>query len=555
MENGSYDLLYWQGGKRLSSLIDKQLLVPIDTLISKEHIEKTYQPNVINRVSQDNFIWALPMAQYSWGFYYNKAIFSELYLSPPQTWAEFITVVSALKASGISPLIQPIDGSWPVGAWIDLLMLAAGSKTLHENWVSDSPNYSQANIAPVVERANQVLGHNYFYAPEHVWKWTEGIPNVLRGQAAMVMLGQFAEGRIPYSLNDKIGYFPLPVKPNVQISALELWVVPRITQKSPALVKLLEMLADPIKSAELAVSLDLLPVSNVVTDELTLSQRESIALQALTSASSHVSYFDRDVSSQYASAFESAIISSLQQDSSAPLLSFLSDPRPTQPVISAPKDNVITLGALSGITGTHLIVKFFRQLYKNIGYELDVRYVESEQALTRAYAEGLDGEFLRQAGYDQQYSNLVQLQESVGSGNFFLVCETEAVCSNHNARKEQKIATSINSTVGDWWAKENNTELLHYSSSFAMWRDLFDGKIDAVFSPEFDILSQSNNLHDYQILPVIEIELYHYIHERHQEIIPLINSELKRVKNDGTWNAILESYRESQNGVRPSSLP
>ncbi len=27
MENGSYDLLYWQGGQRLSSLIDKQLLV------------------------------------------------------------------------------------------------------------------------------------------------------------------------------------------------------------------------------------------------------------------------------------------------------------------------------------------------------------------------------------------------------------------------------------------------------------------------------------------------------------------------------------------------
>lgn len=546
MENGSYDVLYWQGGERLVSLIEKQLLVPIDTLISKAHIENAYQANVLERVTQDNFVYALPMAQYSWGFYYNKAIFTQLSLSPPKTWPEFINVMLELKANDISPFIQPVDDSWPVGAWIDLLTLAAGSQPLHSNWVSDTPSNDPKDIEPLLNRANQVLGHDYFYAQGHAWKWTEGIPNVLRGQAAMVLLGQFAEGRIPASFSDRIGYFPLPLSPNIQISALELWVVPRITQKSPALVKLLEMLSDPEKSAQLAVSLDWLPVSNINTKTLPLSQREFTALNALTSATNHVSYFDRDVSRYYASAFESALIASIQQDDSSPLASFLSYPKPHQEELPPPQQNTITLGALSGVTGTHLVVKLFRQLYENIGYELDVNYVENEQALTRAYAQGLDGEFLRQSGYDEQYPDLIRLSESIGKGTFYLVCKTDDICSNDTARSEQKFATSINSAVGDWWENENQTELLHYSSSFAMWRDLFDGKVDGVFSPEFDILSQSNNLQNYKIVPVIEIELYHYIHKRHSDLVPLLDAELKRIKVEGTWDAILEQYRAEQ---------
>lgn len=49
--------------------------------------------------------------------WYNKNIFDELGLTPPETWDEFREVVKAVAAAGITPIVIGNQDAWPLGNW------------------------------------------------------------------------------------------------------------------------------------------------------------------------------------------------------------------------------------------------------------------------------------------------------------------------------------------------------------------------------------------------------------------------------------------------------
>lgn len=49
--------------------------------------------------------------------WYNKTIFAENNLTPPETWDEFLTVVKSLAAAGETPIITGNNELWPLGNW------------------------------------------------------------------------------------------------------------------------------------------------------------------------------------------------------------------------------------------------------------------------------------------------------------------------------------------------------------------------------------------------------------------------------------------------------
>ncbi|MCL6605210.1 MAG: extracellular solute-binding protein [Paenibacillus sp.] len=60
----------------------------------------------------DGKIVALPLETLSWGYLYNKKIFTDLGLTPPTTLTEMKAVVEKLKASNITPFVLSYKESW-----------------------------------------------------------------------------------------------------------------------------------------------------------------------------------------------------------------------------------------------------------------------------------------------------------------------------------------------------------------------------------------------------------------------------------------------------------
>jgi len=64
LEQGGYNLLYWQAGKRLDRLVEQDLLHPIDALITPDLLRKNLQQAVLAQVTANNIVHALPFAHY-----------------------------------------------------------------------------------------------------------------------------------------------------------------------------------------------------------------------------------------------------------------------------------------------------------------------------------------------------------------------------------------------------------------------------------------------------------------------------------------------------------
>ena len=62
----------------------------------------------------DGKLFAVPFAAVSHAVYYNKTIFQQEGLSPPQTWEDFLTLCGTLASKGYTPLANGVADEWDI---------------------------------------------------------------------------------------------------------------------------------------------------------------------------------------------------------------------------------------------------------------------------------------------------------------------------------------------------------------------------------------------------------------------------------------------------------
>lgn len=98
------DVLYWQAGERLASLVREGKFADITGLWNEGKMDTSFSSALKNAVSVDEKVYAIPVSYYHWGIYYNREVFKKLKLSPPTNWEELLKVGSELNAHNISPV-------------------------------------------------------------------------------------------------------------------------------------------------------------------------------------------------------------------------------------------------------------------------------------------------------------------------------------------------------------------------------------------------------------------------------------------------------------------
>jgi raffinose/stachyose/melibiose transport system substrate-binding protein len=147
------------------------------------------------------------------GLFYNKAIFSELGLSVPKTWAEFIAVCEAVKADGKYLVLSAgAADQWPLNMFSNAIISANyqdGAKEIGQKLLTGELKHTDPEIKLVYDCMEQfasylepgVTGISYSDAP---------------GRFALGVLAMYADGA--WSAADinraepefEYGYFPLP---------------------------------------------------------------------------------------------------------------------------------------------------------------------------------------------------------------------------------------------------------------------------------------------------------------------------------------------------------
>lgn len=193
-----------------------------------------------------------------------------------------------------------------------------------------------------------------------------------------------------------------------------------------------------------------------------------------------------------------------------------------------------------------------REAYRRLGIEIVAVPLPAERAVRVADSGLTDGETVRIEGIEALYPNLVRVPEPVVSvkvkafttGKVFPVTGWESlrpysICCMHGVKLYEQGTQGMSQvcTLG----LEHTIRLLR------------EGMCDvAVLTPQAWILMDALNAGPFRELepPIATYDLYHYVHRRHVELVPLLVEELRKMKREGVIEAILEPHQETLRAAR-----
>lgn len=190
-------------------------------LSSQPLADKLY-PDVRTSVSIDDKVYAVPFESTVWGYLYNKDIFEECSITPPDTLSEMKQVVKVLTDHGYTPFQLAFQEQWVPQLMTALLL---GGKVSGEipDWVdrmyADEGSYRE--VADIFEMIDLIMDNGTPRAMETGSE--QGAADFANGKAAMYVQGTWSAESI-LSVNPKIniGVGALPVNENIDCTRVNL---------------------------------------------------------------------------------------------------------------------------------------------------------------------------------------------------------------------------------------------------------------------------------------------------------------------------------------------
>lgn len=187
-----------------------------------------------------------------------------------------------------------------------------------------------------------------------------------------------------------------------------------------------------------------------------------------------------------------------------------------------------------------------REAYGRIGRDVEFVDMPGERAIVESNAGRTDGETARIAGMETTYEELrrVEVPLYLNTNSIFVFGGNKAVPSSLNALSQLERV----GIVRGWKASEEATagwrnvvNVTSYASALQM---LKLGRMDAFLGRSEDTLRalqrEGLSLSDFPNRVVLRFPLFHYLHRRHEALLPAVTQELRRLQ--GKRAAVVDSW-------------
>jgi raffinose/stachyose/melibiose transport system substrate-binding protein len=243
----------------------------LEDLSDADFVDTVYE-SVLESVTIDGKVVALPLESLAWGYLYNKDIFEQYSLTPPQTLSEMETVVQTLNNNNVTPFELAFQESW-----IPQLMmaLALGGMINSEelNFIDNmnDGNGSYSDIDEVFGIIDLIMANGSDRPFET--GGAAGSANFANGEAAMWVQGPWmAESILDVNPDANFGIAPLPVTNNsnttmINLSTSTSLAVSPTSENKDIAIKLVNFILDAEHSSSLFSELKFNPLSTVHTYE------------------------------------------------------------------------------------------------------------------------------------------------------------------------------------------------------------------------------------------------------------------------------------------------
>ena len=243
------DVITWFAGNRAMFFVEKGLIMDISDVWQDAGLMEKF-PKAFQSISfKDGKAYFLPDTYYWWAIYYRKSIFEKYSLAEPKNWEELLKVCATLKENNIAPFAIGTKFPWTAAAWFDYLDMRVNGPAFHMDLMFGKVKYDDPRVAAVFEYWGELVKNGYFLENAASYAWQEAVQFLVRGEAAMYLMGQFILDTVPEDVRGDMDFFQFPViNPDVPMgedAPTDGYMIPLKAKNVDAAKKFLKFLSSP----------------------------------------------------------------------------------------------------------------------------------------------------------------------------------------------------------------------------------------------------------------------------------------------------------------------
>lgn len=206
------DIFFTWGGGFSRPFVSSGKVLCLDQMY--QEFSEELDVNVLNNVIFDGRIYGSVTTTPVSVMFYNRVIFRDHGLEPPQTWEELVYICQVLLEAGITPMGISAKDSWVLAMLFDGIALkTVGPEQFYQVLVEGEGSFDSPGFLEAARRFRELVEMGAFIPRANFISNDEASAQFFAGEVAMFTTGSWMAGSIQTDADnpEDFGMFPIPV--------------------------------------------------------------------------------------------------------------------------------------------------------------------------------------------------------------------------------------------------------------------------------------------------------------------------------------------------------
>ena len=289
----------------LENFVNGDKVVSIQKYLDEdEEWKNSFNGGILDPLTYDGEVYAIPTQQSTAIMYYNKAIFDKYGLEVPTTYDEYVQVCDTLKENGVTPvaLASTADDAWLVSQYIQQLSDGIKGEDLFNSIKDGTGKWNDEGMVEAGKLFQEEVNKGYFEDGFTGVSREEAQLQFANGQTAMYFNGCWEISNLDKKENaaeaENISCFLMPAV-NEEYAGVEVgsvdtsYAITKNCKNVDAAVALLKYMTNEESTSSLLYDYGRFPSTNIDIDDSKLTPLCADFVNLLGDAKAQTPWFDR----------------------------------------------------------------------------------------------------------------------------------------------------------------------------------------------------------------------------------------------------------------------
>lgn len=223
------------GHELIDTWVTSDYMQPLDDLFEQEGFNDAFPQGVLDIVSYEGHPYSVPVnihrANVLW---YNKTVFEDNNIDPPESFDDFFAAADTLQAAGITPLALGDSEIFASTQLLETTLLGSlGADAYKGLWTGDT-DWAGDDVTAALENYEKML--SYVNDDHSSLTWDQANDLVIAGDAAMTVMGDWLDADNNAKGFEDSGWIPSPGTTGVYDALSDTFGLPKDAPNEPAVM-------------------------------------------------------------------------------------------------------------------------------------------------------------------------------------------------------------------------------------------------------------------------------------------------------------------------------